>query len=462
MRTSSPSDTIAAIATASGEAGIGIVRVSGARALAIAASVFQAKSGIAPERIKTFTVHFGHIKDAQGALLDEALLTVMRAPKTYTREDVIELSCHGGIIPLRRALERCLEAGCRLAEPGEFTRRAFLNGRLDLAQAEAVLDVIRAKSDAAMRQGSSRLQGSLSRQVRAVREGLISVLADLEAQIDFPEEADVPKAVAAALRDRLEASRQALAELLAGAKCGRALKEGIHCVICGKPNVGKSSLLNALLRRERSIVTAVAGTTRDTVEEIVDIKGIPVRLVDTAGILKPRDLIEKKAVSRSRQHIRQAEVILLVIDASKKLTPADLALMRQLSRRQVICVANKCDLPQKTDKELLAKRFPRVVFISAKKGRHLSALEDSIAALVFGGEVAPASQGLVASTRHIHLLHKAQKLVAGALDSLDNSLSPEFPAQDIKEALDSLDELLGARFSEDLLDKIFSQFCIGK
>ncbi len=457
MKTHDLNDTIAAIATSFGEAGIGIVRLSGTGALEIADAIFKAKSGKNPSEFQSYTLRYGWVEDG-GKIIDEALLTVMRQPASFTRQDMVEINCHGGIVALRRVLDLVLEKGARLAQPGEFTKRAFLNGRIDLTQAEAVLDIIQAKTDAALAVGAQQLKGGLSKIVTSVREKLLNILAGLEASIDFPEEEIHP----ADFFSRLKEIDSQIQKLLASSAAARFLREGIHTVICGKANVGKSSLLNALLKRERSIVTPVAGTTRDAIEEIIDIKGIPVRMVDTAGIIQPRDLAEKKAVQRSGEHIQSADLVILLLDASRRLDKADKYLMKKLAAKKTIAVINKIDLTPKLDKEKIKKKFPCFVEISAKKMRNINLLEETIADLVYQGAVRPAESLLVANTRHIELLRQAEKLIAQSIKSADNKIPLEFIAQGIKDALGLLDDILGKRFSEDLLDKIFSGFCIGK
>jgi tRNA modification GTPase len=373
----------------------------------------------------------------------------------------VEINCHGGIVALGRVLDLVLESGCRLAEPGEFTRRAFLNGRIDLTQAEAVLDIIRAKTDSALKAGTGQLRGFLSEKIKRLRQALLGVLAGIEANIDFPDEEINP----ADLKDvyaKLDKVNNELKSILDSARYGRVIREGLHVVICGKPNVGKSSLLNALLKEERSIVAAVPGTTRDTIEEIIDIKGIPVRIVDTAGILEPRDLIEKKAVRRSRRHIDLADLVILLFDGSRRLNKEDDFLIAKLKKKQVIATINKIDLRQKIERTKISKNFRHIVEISAKKVRNIRFLEDAVASLVYGGKIERAEPAVVTNLRHIEKIRAAQKLIAASINSLDNKLSLEFPAQDIKDALGYLDDISGRRFSEDLLDKIFGEFCIGK
>ncbi|MCX5714822.1 MAG: tRNA uridine-5-carboxymethylaminomethyl(34) synthesis GTPase MnmE [Candidatus Omnitrophica bacterium] len=461
MRKLSQDDTIAAIATSVGESGIGIVRMSGPEALSIADNIFLGKDRKKPSGFMTYTVHYGWVVDKQKNVVDEVVLTVMRKPRSYTKEDVVEINCHGGILALRRILDLTLENGCRLAEPGEFTKRAFLNGRIDLTQAEAVLDIIRAKTDSALAMGVEQLKGGLSMRVNGWRDELLDALSVLEAGIDFPDD-EIPTVGLKAFSEKIARINNQMKSMLENARFGRFLREGVHTVICGRPNVGKSSLLNALLRQERSIVTAVPGTTRDTIEEVIDIKGIPVRIVDTAGILEPRDLIEKHAVRRSKKQIDLADLIILLFDGAHRLTKDDKALVARLRGRTTLAVINKIDMPQKIERAYIAKNFKHMVEISAKKGKNIALLEDSIAEMVFSGKVNSAGPLFLANMRHTRFIKDAQKLIAEALNSIDNGLSWEFIAQDLKEATACLDGLLGKNFSEDLLDKIFSDFCIGK
>ena len=453
-------DTIAAISTPVGEGGIGIVRISGKEALRLADKIFVSPSGKKPSALKTYTTHYGTIRD-NAKVVDEVILTIMRSPKSYTREDIVEINCHGGIVALRDVLNLVLESGARLAEPGEFTRRAFLNGRIDLTQAEAVIDIIRAKTDRALKIGLDQLKGRLSNQINKDRGFLLDALSALEAGIDFPEEEGTP-ADLKTVAGKMEKVTKDLQELIDHSKLGRVLREGIHAVICGKPNVGKSSLLNALLKEERSIVTPVPGTTRDAIEEIIDIKGIPVKIVDTAGILEPRDLVEKKAVQRSKKHIAKASLAIILFDGSKGLSREDRFLAGKLRKKKAIAVINKMDLKQKIERLEILKMFKQVIDISAKKLKNINLLENAIADLVYSGNIAGAEPILVANLRYIKILQKAKIVIAEALESLDNRLPAEFIAQDIKEALGYLDEILGKKFSEDLLDKVFAEFCIGK
>lgn len=487
MRNINLTDTIAAIATPIGESGIGIVRLSGKDALKIADKIFVPKDVKKPADFKTYTVHYGWIVDrkqkiedrkqkaennknlssvfcplpSDSVVIDEVILTVMRAPKSYTKEDIVELNCHGGIVALRRVLELVLENGCRLAEPGEFTRRAFLNGRIDLTQAEAVLDIIKAKTDTALRVGIKQLKGGLSKEIQAVRETLLGILSSVEVNIDFPEE-EVGSVNVIEISRQLKTVHDDLSRILDTSQAGRIFREGIHVVICGKPNVGKSSLLNALLKQERSIVTPIAGTTRDTIEEIIDIRGIPVRIVDTAGIIEPRDLVEKKAITRSKKCIDDADLALVLFDSSKRIDRFDENLMKRLGKNPAIAVINKIDLKPHIEKDKITKRFNLVVDISAKKMERINVLEDAIADLVYRGEIKNSDSIMVSNIRHIASIKKIKKLIAEAINALDNTVSLEFVSQGIRDALEYLDEILGKKFSEELLDKIFSEFCIGK
>jgi len=453
-------DTIAAISTALGEGGIGIVRLSGPESLAIANKIFVGLDKNKPEHFKSYSLHYGKIVD-QHKIIDEVLLTVMRGPKSYTRQDVVEINCHGGLLSLRKILELALKHGCRLADPGEFTKRAFLNGRLDLAQAEAVIDIIRAKTESALKISLGQLSGSLSGEINKIRRGLLDILVILEANIDFPEEG-IPAQDWTEIAHGLTVIDAQLNALLSSASGGRILREGLHVVICGKPNVGKSSLLNALLKKERSIVTPVAGTTRDTIEELIDIKGIPVRIVDTAGILKPRNLIERKAVRLARRQVSLADLVIILFDASRKLDQEDRKLIKEVKNKNVIAVVNKIDLKARIEKDEITGVFSKVVELAARSGKNLNLLEDALYDFVYQGKLPSPEFILVSNLRHIQALRDAQKLVGQARVILADKLSIEFITQNLKDACVYLDKILGKNFSADLLDRIFTDFCIGK
>jgi len=453
-------DTISAISTAQGQGAIGIVRISGRKALSIADKIFVPAGKEKKADFKSYSMHYGKISD-NGKIIDEVILSVMRKPRSYTREDVVEINCHGGILALHRVLDLTLKNGARLAGPGEFTRRAFLNGRIDLAQAEAVIDIIRAKTDSALKVSLGQLSGGLSKEINKIRKKLLDILVTMEANIDFPDEL-IPEQDKTGILRGIAAIDAQLNKLLEGASCGRILREGIHVVICGKPNVGKSSLLNVLLKKERSIVTPVAGTTRDAIEEMLDIKGIPVKIVDTAGILKPRDLIEKKAVQRSREHIKLADLVIILFDASSKLDEGDRKLIKELKNKQAIAVINKIDLKARIEKDQITRVFANVVQLCARSAKNINLLEDALYDFVYKGKLHSPEFMLVSNLRHTRALKSARKLINQARAALTDQLPPEFIAQNLKDACVYLDEILGRNSSEDILERIFNDFCIGK
>ncbi len=456
-------DTIAAISTPLGESGSGIVRMSGKDTLRIADRTFVSKDGKTPSKLPTFTTHYGHIVDDGVSRIDEVILTIMRAPKTYTREDIVEVNCHGGITCLKKVLDLVVGLGARLAQPGEFTKRAYLNGRIDLVQAEAVLDVIHAKTDASLRVALNQLEGELSREIRSSRGQLLDILANIEAGIDFPEE-DIEVTTLPTIRENLKATAMKVERLLATADRGQVLREGITAAILGRQNVGKSSLMNAILRRDRAIVTSIPGTTRDTIEEIADIGQIPVRLVDTAGIVETIDLIARKGVQRSQMYLARADLILLVLDGSKPLTDEDRRLLADVRTRPTIVVINKIDLDQKIELEEVRENLPnrRITKISATQRIGLDLLEDAITQMVWKGEVLITDEPLITNVRHKDALVKALQAIERTTKGMDKGLGLELIAIDIKEAFDSLGEIVGEVVTEDLLDRIFSEFCIGK
>ena len=452
-------DTIAAIATPAGAGGIGIVRVSGADALSVADAIFRPKGSTRPSQAKGFSVHYGWIIKNHDEIIDEVLLTVMRAPKSYTAQDVVEISCHGGWALVQAVLNIVLDAGARLAEPGEFTKRAFLNGRIDLAQAEAVLDIIRARTEAFVRVSQNQLKGQLSSEIENIRKALMTVYTTLEALINFPED-DIDAQTHDDIAQRVEKQKVRVQTLLANSGNGRLLKEGIRVVLCGRPNVGKSSLLNVLLKQQRAIVTPIAGTTRDALEEQAQIKGIPMNLVDTAGILEPRDLIEEEAVKRSQLYIENADLVLLVLDNSSTLQEEDRLLIEKVKDRHVIVVVNKNDLPSRMATASLA--FNNIVRVSASKEQGLEELEEAIVKSVWQGESMDPQGILVSNLRHIQAFKQAVVELEAAGGLMDDGLSLEFISEHVKAAINQLDAVLGRNIDEDLLESIFSEFCIGK
>ncbi|MCD5401518.1 tRNA uridine-5-carboxymethylaminomethyl(34) synthesis GTPase MnmE [candidate division NPL-UPA2 bacterium] len=460
--TSFKEDTIVAISTPLGEGGIGIVRLSGPDSLTLADRIFQGKDGRKPSRMPTHTLHYGYIM-AEEIPLDEVLLTIMRAPRTYTREDIVEINCHGGIVPLKKVLELTLKKGARLAEPGEFTKRAFLNGRIDLAQAEAVVETIRAKTNLSLRVAISQLRGYLSTKVEHIRRNLLRLIAKVEVVIDFPEE-DVEVLGEEDIRKEVKKLKAELEELLASADSGKVLREGIKTVIGGKPNVGKSSLWNALLGEERAIVTPLPGTTRDTLEEIVNIQGFPLRLMDTAGIRRARGRIERESVVRGRRSLEEADLALVVLDGSEPLAGDDKGLMEELKGKTAIIVINKIDLGQKIKLGEVKRAWPgkKIVRISATQGTGLPELKRAIADIFWRGGTPSPETILVTNARHKEVLLRAREGLKEVVAGLNRQLPPEFIASGLRSVLNSLGEIGGETATEEILDEIFSEFCIGK
>lgn len=453
-------DTIAAVATSIGQNGVGIIKISGPEAPPIARRLFRSASG--NEAFQPHRLHYGHIVDpASAAVVDEVLVVHMPQPHSYTRQDVVEIHAHGGLVPVRRILQLVLQLGARPAEAGEMTLRAFLNGRVDLAQAEAVLDIIEAKTEAGLRLATEQLGGSLSAQVAGVRTALLDVLAFLEASIDFVEDEIPFQDVIAPLGEvvtRLE-------QLLQNADQGLIYRQGVRAAIVGRPNVGKSSLLNALLRGERAIVTNIPGTTRDTLEETVNVQGIPLILVDTAGIrAEPADEVERIGVERSRAALSRADLALMVIDASCGLEAGDWEIAQAVRDKPALLILNKQDLPAGLTGQLDADFLPQAprVSISAMRNEGIDALENALAELVLGGRVTLADAPLVSNPRHKALLQQALEHTKTAIAAQQRGLSSDLVSIDVHEAVEALGQITGQTVTEDLLDTIFSKFCIGK
>jgi tRNA modification GTPase len=453
-----PADTIAAIATPPGEAGLGIVRLSGPEARSIARRLFK------PHRphpdFQSHRLYLGYIIDATGASVDEVLLTVMHAPCSYTREDVVEIQCHSGYGVLARILALALEAGARLAQPGEFTLRAFLSGRIDLTQAEAVLELIQARTAASLKVAAGHLVGSLGRELGQARETCLNVLARVEAALDFPEEAE--ELPADVLTRELGAILTALKLLAATYQEGRLLREGLLAVIAGRPNVGKSSLLNCLLDMDRAIVTEIPGTTRDLVEETITLGGVLVRFSDTAGLRPAQDRVEELGIARTRQRLGQADLVLYLVDGSRPLAAADRAALADLSAPRGLAVINKIDLPQELDEEELQAATPfAVAGVSALTGQGVAALKDRIVELALGGGLKGQGE-IITQARHYQQLQECLACLSRARDLLAAEPPWELVALELKEALRALDEITGREVGDDVLERIFSQFCLGK
>lgn len=453
-------DTIAAISTPPGEGAIGIVRLSGPNALAIVETAFVSSSG-ADLRGRVRRVFHGEIRD-DDRVLDEVLVHVMAAPHSYTREDVVEINAHGGAGPLNAILELVLKKGARLAEPGEFTRRAFLNGRIDLVQAEAVIDRIRAHSLAGLQAAASAASGALSRSIAELKQSLTECLGRIEAAVDFPED-DLPEFVDETLRAQLEAAREKMDRLLATADAGRLHREGAAVAIAGRPNVGKSSLFNALLRDARAIVTAQPGTTRDAIEEYVNLNGIPVRLTDTAGLRESEDEVERIGIETARAKLRAAAAVLFVVDAANGAGEEDLRLVYELKPLEipVALVLNKIDLAPNAPEPRLDFPFAFNVRVSALTNEGLDELESALTRLFLGGAAIGANEGMLTRVHQKDSLRRAREAVGRVLEGFDDG-APELLSVDLKEGLDALGEITGETTPDDVLERIFSDFCIGK
>jgi tRNA modification GTPase len=458
-----PPDTICAIATAPGEAAIGVIRLSGPSAIAAADRVVRLRSQQPLKALHDRRVAFGHaIDQSQNGIVDEVLVTVMRGPRSYTREDVVELSCHGGPHVLKRIVGVLLGPDVRLAQPGEFTRRAFLNGRIDLTQAEAVMDLIRAQSDAGARAAVAQLRGGLSAEIKTLQERLIGLLVEIEASIDFSEEGLEflsQDALAASVEEALREIRR----LLATADRGRIVREGASVVIAGRPNVGKSSLLNVLLRESRAIVTPIPGTTRDTIEEVADLGGIAVRLSDTAGLRQTNDPVEGEGIRRTKDAVENADLILALFDGSEPLTDDDRTLLADLKGRVVIAVANKADLLQRLEMATISGVLDGATAlpVSTKTRQGLDELTVEIVSRL-GGNVTAKEGAFVTRLRHVEALKRAETSLVHLQDTLAGRGPHECIALDLRGAVDALGEILGIVTTDDVLNEIFSTFCIGK
>lgn len=456
-------DTIAAIATAPGAGGIGIIRLSGKNALEIADKVFVSPSGKKPTAMAAYTAAYGKIIARDGSLIDEAIALVMRAPKSYTCEDVVELQCHGGPMALRSVLRAVFEAGARPAEPGEFTKRAFLNGRLDLSEAQAVMDVINAKTDMALRQATGHLTGSFSSELQSWRREILGFIAHLEALIDFPEEG-VEEAELEKMRGEIEGLSAKFSGLISTASTGRILREGLMTAIIGKPNVGKSSLLNALLREERAIVTDIPGTTRDAIEEYADLEGVPLRIIDTAGIRETSDTVEQLGVEKSKEYIEKAQLVLALFDSSRPLDNEDEEILSLLQDQQAIALLTKKDLPEKLSAEELQKRLPElpIISISTKGDKDgLADLARAVHAFVFK-HGADTQATFLRDEEEAEILKKARHHLQEAISTIDSDMGLDFISIDLRSAWEALGELTGEALGDDIVDEVFKRFCIGK
>ncbi|MDR0299807.1 MAG: tRNA uridine-5-carboxymethylaminomethyl(34) synthesis GTPase MnmE [Streptococcaceae bacterium] len=451
-------DTIAAISTPLGEGAISIVRLSGTKALTIANQVFKGKN---LEKVPSHTIHYGHIVDCSNndKTIDEVMLSIMRAPKTFTREDVIEINSHGGIAVTQEILQLLLRSGARLAEPGEFTKRAFLNGRIDLAQAESVMDIVRAKTDKATSIAVKQLEGSLSHSIREIRQEILVSLAEVEVNIDYPEYDDVEDITSALLIKKVKHFQSLLTGLLSTAKRGKILREGLKTAIIGRPNVGKSSLLNQLLQEDKAIVTDIAGTTRDIITEFANIGGVPLELIDTAGIRETDDLVEAIGVERSRKAMAEADLVLLILNASEELTEQDRQLLELSASSTRIILLNKTDLPQKLNETELPIE---AIKISALRNENLDAVEAQINKTFFAGEIASQDATTLSNARHISLVEQALHNMNEAENALSLGLPVDLVQVNVREAWEKLGEIIGDNAPDELITQLFTQFCLGK
>lgn len=454
-------DTIAAIATPLGQGGLAVIRISGGAAFAIADRCFApaGRQAQRPSAAGSHTVHYGHVV-REGRPIDEVLLTLFRAPRTFTREDVVEISCHGGVVSTQEVLRTVLAAGARVAEPGEFTKRAFLNGRIDLTQAEAVADLIHAQTELALAAAQEQLEGKLSQRIHSVRDDLVKTLAHVEAHLDFPDE-DIQPDTQEQLLLRLQGAAGAMETLLNTAQEGQLLRRGIRAAIIGRPNSGKSSLLNQLLGQDRAIVSPIPGTTRDTIQETANIRGIPVVFIDTAGLRESDDAIEREGIRRSLASLATAELILLVIDRSEPLSDADQARLVELATRKVVVVCNKADLARRLELPATFSQHP-MVETSCSDGGGIESLKDTICRLARNGELNPEMSQVTINSRHQEALRRAREATLQAAHALRQGMTLEVVAMELRIAVNAVGEIVGKTTTEDLLDSIFSQFCIGK
>ena len=457
-------DTIAAISSAPGEGAIGIVRLSGDDALAIADKVYK----LGQKKLSTqdsHTIHYGHIVDPKdGQEIDEVMVSVMREPKTFTREDIVEINTHGWIVATNRVLELVLREGATLAEPGEFTKRAFINGRIDLTQAEAVMDLIRAKTDRSMDLAVKQLDGKLSNLIENLRQDILNTLAQVEVNIDYPEYDDVEEMTLKLLGEKTTIIKNRIDGLLSTAKQGKILRDGISTAIVGRPNVGKSSLLNALLREEKAIVTDIEGTTRDTVEEYINIRGVPLKLVDTAGIRDTEDVVERIGVERSKKALMEAELVLLLLNQSEALTAGDRELLALTQDHKRIIIMNKIDLPNQLLKESLLEwvEEDEIIATSMMTQEGIDALEEKIADYFFSGQSGEKDATYVSNARHIDLLQKASQSLDEVKNGIDMGMPVDLIQIDFTRAWEILGEIIGENAPDELLTQLFSQFCLGK
>ncbi|MGE8204778.1 tRNA uridine-5-carboxymethylaminomethyl(34) synthesis GTPase MnmE [Heyndrickxia sp. NPDC080065] len=458
-------DTIAAISTPMGEGAIAIVRLSGDQAIDISNKIFLGIGDKKLENVQSHTIHYGKIIDpATEEIVEEVMVSVMKAPKTFTRENIVEINCHGGLVSVNRVLQLVLRYGARLAEPGEFTKRAFLNGRIDLSQAEAVMDLIRAKTDRAMNIALGQMEGRLSKLIKMLRQAILEIVAHVEVNIDYPEYDDVEEMTHRMLKEKAYFVRDELKKLLQTAGQGKILREGLSTAIIGRPNVGKSSLLNSLVQENKAIVTDIPGTTRDVIEEYVNVRGVPLRLVDTAGIRETEDIVERIGVERSRKVLREADLILLVLNYADDLTKEDEQLFEAVKGMDVIVIVNKTDLQQKINlskvNELAVNH--KIITTSLLEEKGINELEEAIASLYFQGSIEASDMTYISNSRHIALIGQALDAIEEVINGIDMDIPIDIIQIDLTRTWELLGEIIGDTVQESLINQLFSQFCLGK
>ena len=455
-------DTIAAIATAMSNSGIGIVRISGDEALEVADRIFVSKKGNKKvSEMASHTIHYGYVKDGED-IVDEVMLLIMKAPNSYTTEDTIEIDCHGGVLVMQKILETVLKYGARAAEPGEFTKRAFLNGRIDLSQAESVIDIINAKNDYALQSSVSQLRGSVLEKIKDLRASIIHEIAFIESALDDPEHVDI-ESYPQKLLITVKSLWKTVDKMLESADNGRVLREGINTVIVGKPNVGKSSLLNTLVGQERAIVTDIAGTTRDILEEQIRLRGISLNVIDTAGIRDTDDVVEQIGVNKSREYVEKADLVIYVVDSSTPLDENDEEIIASIQDKNAIILLNKSDLHQVTTKEMLKEKIDRkTIEISAKEQTGIEELETAIQEMFFHGKISFNDEVYITNVRHKNALEETAKSLQMVINSIENGMPEDFFSIDLMNAYEELGSIIGESVGEDLVNEIFSKFCMGK
>ncbi|KOY67864.1 tRNA uridine-5-carboxymethylaminomethyl(34) synthesis GTPase MnmE [Clostridium sporogenes] len=453
-------DNIAAVATPLGEGGISIIRISGDKSLDIVSSIFKGKNDRSLDDIKPYSMRYGFIIEKESKeIIDEVLVSYMKGPRSFTAEDTLEINCHGGVIPTKKILKELIKSGARLAEPGEFTKRAFLNGRIDLSQAEAVIDIIRSKTDLSMKSALKQAEGTLSKEINSIRNKMIKIIAHIEATVDYPED-DLEEITGQKIKVDLKEIINKIDNLISASEEGKILREGLNTVIVGKPNVGKSSLLNALINENKAIVTEIPGTTRDVIEEYINIDGIPIKIVDTAGIRETEDVVEKIGVEKSKEKIDEADLVIFMLDLSRKIDEEDIEIMEFIKNKKYIVLLNKLDL-NKENHFIKGLDSKYIIKTSVKNNSGLNELKECIKDLFFSGEI-KSDELIVTNARHQEALIRAKEACLQAIETLSDEISIDLASIDIRNGWKYLGEITGDTLDENIIDKIFSEFCLGK